>query len=248
MSFGPTDFPVWVHRVSNSFLHLWHLDCKRFHINFCRLDTLSNITNTTMGFFNFLWHLTMLTITARPSASLHTGIPLGFLAYSKTGSFLLLSSLFTCSIFTPMCTSSKLVTSHVFATPWTAALQTPLSMGCSRQEYWSWLPCPPPGDLPNPEIELWSPALQEDYLPLNYQGSPSSSKSVLNLAHPNPSLTFMTSISLLCEWFLPKNFRCYLYSTAKQTKPINSTFDVEKHLSNLSLTMHVRNNFKNINS
>ena len=201
-----------------------------------------------MGFFNFLWHLTMLTITARPSASLHTGIPLGFLAYSKTGSFLLLSSLFTCSIFTPMCTSSKLVTSHVFATPWTAALQTPLSMGCSRQEYWSWLPCPPPGDLPNPEIELWSPALQEDYLPLNYQGSPSSSKSVLNLAHPNPSLTFMTSISLLCEWFLPKNFRCYLYSTAKQTKPINSTFDVEKHLSNLSLTMHVRNNFKNINS
>ena len=42
------------------------------------------------------------------------------------------------------------------------ALQAPLSMGFSRQEYWSWLPCPPPGDLPDPGIEpvsLMSPAL-----------------------------------------------------------------------------------------
>ena len=54
--------------------------------------------------------------------------------------------------------------SHVrlFATPWTVARQAPLSLGCSRQEYWSGLPCPPPGDLPNPGIEpvsLMSPAL-----------------------------------------------------------------------------------------
>ena len=45
---------------------------------------------------------------------------------------------------------------------WTVAHQAPLSMGFSRQEYWSGLPCPPPGDLPNPEIEsvsLRSPAL-----------------------------------------------------------------------------------------
>ena len=42
--------------------------------------------------------------------------------------------------------------SHVqlFATPWTVARQAPLSMGFSRQEYWSGLPCPPPGDLPDP--------------------------------------------------------------------------------------------------
>ena len=41
--------------------------------------------------------------------------------------------------------------SHVqlFATPWSVALQAPLSMGFSRQEYWSGLPCPPPGDLPD---------------------------------------------------------------------------------------------------
>ena len=57
--------------------------------------------------------------------------------------------------------------SHVrlFATPWTAARQAPLSMGFSRQEYWSGLPCPPPGDRPNPGMEARSPALQADSLP-----------------------------------------------------------------------------------
>ena len=57
--------------------------------------------------------------------------------------------------------------SHVslFSTPWTAACQAPLSMGFFRQEYCSGLPCPPPGDLPNPGIEPSSPALQEDSLP-----------------------------------------------------------------------------------
>ena len=44
-------------------------------------------------------------------------------------------------------------------TPWTVARQAPL-WGFSRQEYWSGLPCPPPGDLPDPEIEPRSPALQ----------------------------------------------------------------------------------------
>ena len=38
-------------------------------------------------------------------------------------------------------------------TPWTVARQAPLSMGFSRQEYWSGVPCPPPGDLPNPGIK-----------------------------------------------------------------------------------------------
>ena len=49
-------------------------------------------------------------------------------------------------------------------TPCTAALQAPLSMGFPRQEYWSGLPFPSPGDLPNPETELRSPALQADSL------------------------------------------------------------------------------------
>ena len=54
---------------------------------------------------------------------------------------------------------------QLFATPWTVAYQAPLSVGFSRQEYWSGLPFPSPGDLPNPGIEPGSPALQADALP-----------------------------------------------------------------------------------
>ena len=43
---------------------------------------------------------------------------------------------------------------QLFMTPWTLDHQAPLSMGFSRQEYWSGLPCPPPGDLPDPGIDL----------------------------------------------------------------------------------------------
>ena len=48
--------------------------------------------------------------------------------------------------------------------PWTVAHQASPSMGFSRQEYWSGLPFPSPGDLPDPEIELGSPALEADAL------------------------------------------------------------------------------------
>ena len=54
---------------------------------------------------------------------------------------------------------------QLFATPWTVALQAPLSMRFSRQEYWNGLPCPPPGDLSNPRVKPRSPALQVDSLP-----------------------------------------------------------------------------------
>ena len=56
--------------------------------------------------------------------------------------------------------------SHVwfFVTPWTVAYQAPPSMGFSRQEYWSGLPFPSPGDLPDPEIKPRSPTLQADAL------------------------------------------------------------------------------------
>ena len=64
--------------------------------------------------------------------------------------------------------------SHVrlFATPWTIARQVPLSMEFSRQQYWSGLPFPLPGDLPDPEIEARSPALQADSLSSEPQESP----------------------------------------------------------------------------
>ena len=58
------------------------------------------------------------------------------------------------------------------ATPWTVALQAPLSMEFSRQEYWKGLPCPPPGDLPHPAIEPSSPTLQAHSLPAEPPGKP----------------------------------------------------------------------------
>ena len=57
-------------------------------------------------------------------------------------------------------------------TPWTAARQAPLSMGFSRQEYWSGLPCPAPGDLPDPGIKLTSLMSSAGSLPLAPPGKP----------------------------------------------------------------------------
>ena len=51
-----------------------------------------------------------------------------------------------------------------FVTPWAVARQAPLAIGFSRQEYWSELPFPSPGDLPDPGVEPGSPALQADSL------------------------------------------------------------------------------------
>ena len=56
-----------------------------------------------------------------------------------------------------VCVSHSVVSDS--ANPWSVARQAPLSMGLSRQEYWSELPCPPPGDLPNLGTEPGSPAL-----------------------------------------------------------------------------------------
>ena len=57
-------------------------------------------------------------------------------------------------------------------TPWTVAHQAPLSMGYSRQEYWSGLPFPSPGHLTDPGIKSWSPTLQADSLPMEPPGKP----------------------------------------------------------------------------
>ena len=63
--------------------------------------------------------------------------------------------------------------SHVqlFATPWTVAYQAPPSIKFSRQEFWSGLPFPFPGDLPDPGLEPGSPALQADALPSEPPGN-----------------------------------------------------------------------------
>ena len=73
-----------------------------------------------------------------------------------------------------MCVCMKLLSRvRLFVTPWTnIAHQAPSSMGFSRQEYWSGLPFPSPGDLPNPGIEPRSPALQADALTSEPPGKP----------------------------------------------------------------------------
>ena len=60
----------------------------------------------------------------------------------------------------------------LFATPWTVAHQVPLSLEFPRQEYWSKLPFPSPGDLPDPGIELMSPALADGFYNIEPPGKP----------------------------------------------------------------------------
>ena len=64
---------------------------------------------------------------------------------------------------------------------WTIAHQASLSMGFPRQEYWSGLPFPSPGDLPDPGMEHSSPALQVGSLPLNHQESPEKTCLMLKI-------------------------------------------------------------------
>ena len=63
---------------------------------------------------------------------------------------------------------------QLFATPWTVAYQVPPSMGFSRQECWSGLPFPSPGDLPDPGIEPASPALEGGFFTTEPLGKPNS--------------------------------------------------------------------------
>ena len=70
-----------------------------------------------------------------------------------------------------VCVCESLSRVRLFAAPWTIACWSPPSVGFSRQECWSGLSFPSPGDLPEPGTEPWSPALQADSLPLELQGS-----------------------------------------------------------------------------
>ena len=78
--------------------------------------------------------------------------------------FFPLGFMFGGGLFTKLC--------RTLVTPWTIARQASLSMGFSKQEYWSGLPFPSPGDLPNPGIESGTPASQSDFLPTEPPGKP----------------------------------------------------------------------------
>ena len=99
---------------------------------------------------------------------------------------------------------------QLFATPWTVTYQASPSMGFSRQEYWSGLPFPSPGDVPDPGIEPVSPVLQADALTSEPQGS-----LVNFLASPKINCyTFFTcspehKLTLLTVGFLFFKFQLY---------------------------------------
>ena len=75
-------------------------------------------------------------------------------------------------------TRAHSVLSSSFTAPWTEARQAPLSMGFHRQEYWSGLPCPCPGDLPEPGIEPKSPALAGGFFVTEPPAKPSWLESI----------------------------------------------------------------------
>ena len=75
----------------------------------------------------------------------------------------------------------SLCSAQLFATPWAAAHQTPLSMGFSRQGYWSGLPFPSPGDRPNPAIEPRSAALQADSLLTDLRRKPTLESEAISI-------------------------------------------------------------------
>ena len=85
---------------------------------------------------------------------------------------------------------------RLFATTWTVACQAPLSLGILQAGILEWLPCPPPGDLPNPGIKLRSAALQADSLP----------------ADPYRRIFFYKNNSLfvLCFWYYLL-YQCFQY-------------------------------------
>ena len=110
--------------------------------------------------------------------------------------------------------SWKAIEKKLCPTLWTVARQAPLSVGFFRQECWSRLPFPPPGDLPDPGIELESsvsPALQADSLPAESSGKPNMLKCRYNLKSfsfkpggtniatywPSPKTSFIWLINLL---------------------------------------------------
>ena len=119
-----------------------------------------------------------------------------------------------------VCVLSHLSHVQLFVTPWTAAHQPPLSMGFSRQEYWSRLPCPPLGDLPNPGIEfmsLISPALADRFFTI-YVTWEAHIWRILDIFCMNKKaldliLYFCFSMSHLTNWFFTfcEGLDCIIY-------------------------------------
>ena len=111
--------------------------------------------------------------------------------------------LWICKIRIYLHTVLCLVSVRLFATPWSITHQAPLSVGVSRQEHWSGLPCPPPGDLLNPGMEPRSPTLLEDSLTSEPPGKPTS--------HP-PPVWVITEHQLSSLHYVAASHQLWVYS------------------------------------
>ena len=135
----------------------------------------------------------------------------------------------------------------LFATPWTAAHQAPLSLGLSRQAYWSGLPFPSPGDLPDPGIKPWSPALPANSSPSEPPGKPFyrvvytwQSQSPSASHPPFPLLAvhayiYSGSAFLLIYAFNKKNWMAQLNWNAQLLASFSASYHFESELSSTLL-------------
>ena len=96
----------------------------------------------------------------------------GFLVYKCTCLALPIVEINTSYVFQGCARACLFSRVQLFATSWTVVHQTLLSMGFPRQEYWNGLPCPPPGDFPDPGIKLSSPALAGGFFTTEPPGKP----------------------------------------------------------------------------
>jgi len=131
--------------------------------------------------------------------------------------------LFFLAAFNTWCVHACMLScfSHVrlFVTVWTIAHQAPLSMGFSRQEYWTGLSCPPQRDLPNPGIEPRSPLLQEDSLPSEPPGKTHLTHYNHSKKPPKPTGMFTPHLLQVLNALLALLKRC-----PSMTKPPGPSF------------------------
>ena len=137
----------------------WHIECSTFtELSFRIWNSSTGIPSPPLVLFVVMLSKAHLTLHSTMSGCRWVITPLWLSGSWR--SLLYSSSVYSCHLFW-ISSASVYVLSHfsrvqLFAILWTIAHQAPLFMGFTRQEYWSGLQCPPPGDLPNPGTELTS--------------------------------------------------------------------------------------------
>ena len=127
----------------------------------------------------------------------------------------------------------------LFVTPWTVARQAPLSIGFSRQEYWSGLPCPPPGNLPGPGIEpvpLMSPALAGEFFTTSTTWEALATWYTSSV-YPSPFAPLVTICFPVCVCLLVCALRCFFHSIFGPPSWVSTVFF--NYFSSLALDCRV---------